>query len=98
NLAVGVSQQLEIQPLLRAEVLVRIHAVYTDPKHDGVSLGVLRLVALKVACFKRAPAGEISGIKIQHHPLSAIVLETDWLAFLRRKSEIRGHTANRWCR
>src|SRR5829696_1847143 len=43
---------------------------------------VLREVALKVTGFKRAAAGEVLRVEVEHHPLAFVVGETHLLAFV----------------
>ncbi|HYW40733.1 MAG TPA: hypothetical protein VE957_21710 [Terriglobales bacterium] len=57
HFVVGVSQQLKVQPFLGAEPLVRVGAVHADPKHHGILLLVLGLIALEVVRLYGAAAG-----------------------------------------
>ena len=58
---------------------------------ENYRIGILifREVALEIACFHRATAGEILRIEIKHHPFAAIVFQAHLRAIARGKTKIR---------
>src|SRR5580693_1187988 len=82
HLAVAIGQQLEVQSFFGAELFMRVYAVYIHAQHYRVALGILRLIRLKVVRFARAAGSLILGIKIEHHPAAAVILQADESAFL----------------
>src|SRR6266404_3653665 len=67
-----------------------------DAEDHGIFQFELSEVALEIAGFHGAAAGEIFWIKIQNHPLAAKFAEAEGLAVLRVQSEIgSGHPRGR---
>src|ERR1700674_4823198 len=61
----------------------------TNTEDDRVFLFILSEIALEIVRFFCAAAGEILGIKIQHHPFALEIAEADRFAFLRIHDEVR---------
>src|SRR5882757_1787081 len=74
---------------------MRIRVVNAHTQDYDALLNVLRLVALKVMRLDGAAAREVFRIKVQNHPLAAIVLETNGRPLLGRKGELWRGTADR---
>src|SRR5579883_91097 len=89
HLLVRITQQREVQPVFRAELLVAVHCVHAHAKNHSIGFLELLLVALEIVGLNRAAGGHVLGIEVEHHPLAAEAVETDRFAFLRRQREIR---------
>src|SRR5262249_11792282 len=87
------SQQFEIQPLLCAEILMRLRIIHADAEYHGSGLFILRQIALEVASLNGTARREILRVKIEHHPFASIILETDILALIVLEREIGGRFA-----
>src|ERR1700733_2885384 len=83
-----IGQQLEVQSFFRAELFMRLHAVEAHAQHHRVALGKFRLVDLKIVRFPRASRSLVLRIKVEHHPLSSIILEARSGTLLRGEREI----------
>src|SRR5260370_35353851 len=86
---VWIGQQFEIEPFLRAEILVRLRSVHTPAKNYRTRFLILRQIALEIVCFHGAAAGEIFRIKIEHNPFAAIIFQAHLRAVASSYTEIR---------
>ena len=82
DFVVSIGQELEVQSFLGAELFVRVDAIEAHTQHNGVAIGVPRLIDLKVVGFARAAWRLIFRIEIKDNPFSAVVCEADGGAFL----------------
>lgn len=65
-----------------------IFVLAANAEDNCVFLFELPEVALKIVRFFGAAAGEILGIKIEHDPLAAEIVQAERLAFLRIHGEV----------
>ena len=78
----SVGQQLEIQSFFSAELPVRVGAVHAHAQNYRIPPRILGLITLKIVRLNRAAAGEVLGIEVKNHPLSAMVFQADLRTFL----------------
>jgi hypothetical protein len=93
NFLLGVRQQLEAQPLFRAEILVRTHIIGADPDDLDVCP-----IEVGLPCRKRFPLhgatrGVVLGIEIHDEPVARVIAQLGDFAVLIRKGKIRKWTA-----
>ena len=86
----AIAEQGEGQGVLIDELGVAFGVVLADAQHlDAMALEAVPLIA-EVAGFLGAAGGVVLGIEVDHHPLAAEIFESNGLAVLIRKREIRG--------
>ena len=86
---VCIREQPEAETFFGAELLVSGFILNTHAEDDRVFLLILPEVALEIVCFFGAPAGEVLGIEIEHHPFAAEVAQTESFSILGIQRKVR---------
>ena len=85
---VGVRQQLEREPHLRLEALVRLQRVARDAVDVDARLLELAPGVAEIAALLRAAGRVVAGVEVQDQLASALVCEAEGAAAGRGKAEI----------
>jgi hypothetical protein len=75
NFRVGISEQFEVEPFLRAKIFVGLRGVDAYSEDNCAGITIFRDVSLKIARLQRATACEILGIEIKNHPFTVIIFQ-----------------------
>jgi len=94
HFVICVRKQLEVETLFRAELFVGIDVVAADSEDDSVTLGVFRLIHLKLVGFTGSTGGLVFWIEIEDDPFATVVFEADGTSILRREREVGSFTAD----
>ena len=86
---VGIGQQFEVQPLLRAKILVRLCGIDAHSENDYASIAVLCEIALKIVRLHGATAGEIFRVEIKDDPFASVILQAHLRTVTGCETEIR---------
>ena len=86
---VRIGEQLEVEPFFRAKIFVRLRGIDAYSENHCAGIAVFDDVALKIAGFHGATAGEIFRIEIKNHPFPVIIFQTHLRTVSGAETEIR---------